>query len=77
MKLLTCDRFTYWPNREGGFVRCSSWEEIELSDFFTKFDISQLQPELIAAAFGAGVIIVAVAEATGIAVAAILNHIKR
>ncbi|MES9872658.1 MAG: hypothetical protein ABW146_06090 [Candidatus Sedimenticola sp. 6PFRAG7] len=65
--------------QRGWKIRCpdNSLSAIDVDTLLTTFDLSQLQPEIIAAAFGAGVTIVAVAEVTGIAVAAILNFIKK
>jgi len=50
---------------------------IDALEVLTEFDLSQLEPDVIAAAFGSGFSVVAIAAVTGIAIAAILNLIKR
>lgn len=63
---------------DNGTIRCfGQFTQFDTSTVLTVFDLSQLDPAILASAFGAGVIIVATAEATGIAVATLINFIKR
>ena len=67
-----------------GAARCSGqWQTYDYSTFLTKFDdvltrfdLSQLDPELIAMAFGAGFVPYAVFRLSAISVQAIISAVK-
>ena len=75
MILAACD--VAFTTSGGGVVSCpGTLSMLDTSTLLTQFDLSQLDPAVIASAFGAGFVLMATAVVVGKAVSTLLNFIK-
>jgi hypothetical protein len=75
MYLAICD--SAWTVTNGVPSCAGELSLLDTSNLFTQFDLTQLDPAILAAAFGAGFGIVATISVVSIAAASLLSFIKR